>query len=53
MEIVLDLLGEIAMFFIGLFIMAKVLDWKQPMSVVCCCTSPSLLQVGAFDVLYL
>ena len=25
MEIVLDLLGEIAMFFIGLFIMAKVL----------------------------
>lgn len=50
MEIVLDLLGEIAMFFIGLFIMAKVLDWQQPMSVVYCCTSPSLLQVGAFSV---
>ena len=30
MEIVLDLLGEIAMFFIGLFIMAKVLDGSSP-----------------------
>jgi len=27
MNIVLSILGEIAMFFIGLFIMAKVLDW--------------------------
>jgi len=27
MDIVLSILGEIAMFFIGLFIMAKVLDW--------------------------